>query len=311
MARRRRWLSAILAAALLLTPVQPARAWNGFGHRVVAAIAFAQLDPTERAKVSRLLSSHPAAADPFWLQHDDNGPDPALNLFMNASIFPDDVRGRGPFNVYHISRAHYVNWQVRADQGGQVLDPAQEPGDDDPHRDVLKSLETNVATVKSASASPADKSIALSWIFHQVGDLHQPLHTVARFSSALPGGDRGGNQVRVPGGNLHGFWDGVLGRDQAPANVIDTARSLTAEHPRASFGPELAKGPTDFTSFGKEGADLAVKVVYRNLPAEQVQFVDFPIGYQADAASTARRQATLAGYRMADLLRELIAATPD
>lgn len=311
MVKRSKWVCILAAWAALGAPT-PAQAWNGFGHRVIATIAFRQLDPETRQKVAALLAQHPAAVDPaFWAQHRDNGPDPALNLFMNASIFPDDARAPGPFNVYNISRAHYVNWQVRADRGGEILDPAEEPGDDDPHRNVLVSLKTNLTTVKSAQAAPADRALALSWIFHQLGDLHQPLHTVARFSSALPGGDRGGNQVRVPGGNLHGYWDGAIGRDETPARVEAMALELVAEHPRDALATELMKPVDDFIAIGREGVDLAVKVAYRNLPAEQIEFVDFPVGYKADASRAARRQVALAGYRLADLLKSLAAALPE
>ena len=43
-----------------------------------------------------------------------------------------------------------------------------------------------------------DKSLHLCWVFHQAGDIQQPLHPVAWFSKALPEGDRGGNGVTVP-----------------------------------------------------------------------------------------------------------------
>jgi S1/P1 Nuclease len=55
------------------------------------------------------------------------------------------------------------------------------------------------------------KAIALAWLFHFVGDIHQPLHTAKLFNV----GDRGGNEicVRVTQAgqpmDLHRFWDGV------------------------------------------------------------------------------------------------------
>jgi hypothetical protein len=60
------------------------------------------------------------------------------------------------------------------------------------------------------------RAIALAWIFHLVGDIHQPLHTTQLFSVEYPKGDRGGNQicvrVRQAGQpiDLHRFWDGVI-----------------------------------------------------------------------------------------------------
>src|SRR5262249_54722897 len=41
------------------------------------------------------------------------------------------------------------------------------------------------------------KAIALAWLFHLVGDIHQPLHTVQLFTVDYPHGDRGGNEICV------------------------------------------------------------------------------------------------------------------
>jgi hypothetical protein len=56
------------------------------------------------------------------------------------------------------------------------------------------------------------------WLIHLAGDVHQPLHAVARFCQNDTDGDNGGNDVKLncsPGvscaSNLHAEWDGVLG----------------------------------------------------------------------------------------------------
>jgi hypothetical protein len=36
-----------------------------------------------------------------------------------------------------------------------------------------------------------------AWLFHLVGDIHQPLHTVQLFTREYPNGDRGGNEICV------------------------------------------------------------------------------------------------------------------
>lgn len=50
------------------------------------------------------------------------------------------------------------------------------------------------------------------YLIHLVGDIHQPLHSVAMFSNEFPEGDQGGNKITVkaPNGtsyNFHSFWD--------------------------------------------------------------------------------------------------------
>jgi S1/P1 Nuclease len=57
-------------------------------------------------------------------------------------------------------------------------------------------LAENVGVVKNQN-DPEPKAIALAWLFHLVGDIHQPLHTAQLFTFEYPKGDRGGNELRV------------------------------------------------------------------------------------------------------------------
>jgi hypothetical protein len=304
-------IASALIAVLLATPSPapaPSATWNDCGHRVIAAIAFGQMAPEARDAVVSLLREHPAAKDAtFWLGHEKNSDDPELNLFLNASVFPDDARRPGPFKQYDIGRAHYVNFRIMVRPEGEVevLPPIQDLEDDDPHGDVLESLDANVAIARDRSADPAGRALALSWIFHQVGDLHQPLHNVARFAPVTPNGDRGGNDIRFGEYTLHGYWDWALGGDASPENVEALAAALVAEHPRESFGDRLEKSePLDWS---REGVRLALRYVYNNLDPTLGEFPEPPIGYEADATSVARAQCALAGYRLADLLSSIVA----
>ncbi|MDA8563984.1 hypothetical protein N9L06_05980 [Mariniblastus sp.] len=47
-----------LFVPLCLT-VQPAIAWNGHGHRVIASIAFQQLEPARRLALADRIRNHP------------------------------------------------------------------------------------------------------------------------------------------------------------------------------------------------------------------------------------------------------------
>src|SRR5262245_3362668 len=76
------------------------------------------------------------------------------------------------------------------------------------------------------------KAIALAWLFHLVGDLHQPLHTAQLFAVEYPQGDRGGNEicVRVTHAghpmDLHRFWDGVITSSQNLTRIRNEATAL-------------------------------------------------------------------------------------
>jgi len=122
------------------------------------------------------------------------------------------------------------------------------------------SLQTRAATCKCANQDPepvniltamaenqrivADdndaerKAIALAWLFHLVGDIHQPLHTAQIFTVDYPQGDRGGNEicVRVTQAgqpmDLHRFWDGVI---TSNSNVTRLRNDATALRNRQEF----------------------------------------------------------------------------
>ena len=54
----------------------------------------------------------------------------------------------------------------------------------------------NESVVKKGT-DPEQKAIAFAWLFHLVGDVHQPLHTAQLFTVDYPNGDRGGNEICV------------------------------------------------------------------------------------------------------------------
>ena len=66
-------------------------------------------------------------------------------------------------------------------------------------------------TLRTPTASLADKQLALRFVVHLVGDLHQPLH-VGKCC------DKGGNDVKVTWfgkpTNLHAVWDLALVDDE-------------------------------------------------------------------------------------------------
>ena len=80
---------------------------------------------------------------------------------------------------------------------------------------ILTAIAENERVVKKDSDEER-KAIALAWLFHLVGDIHQPLHTAQLFTTEHPQGDRGGNEICVRATqarqpmDLHRFWDGVI-----------------------------------------------------------------------------------------------------
>ena len=236
-------------------------------------------------------------------------------LFMQAARWPDDIHRTD--KQHHRGPWHYINWPFKPD-GQPVSVQAREP---DPVN-ILTALSENETLVKNAN-DPERKAIALAWLFHLVGDIHQPLHAAQIFTIDYPNGDRGGNQicVRVTQGGqpiaLHRFWDGVITSSQ---NLTRLQNEATVFRNRQEFQRsqliELAN--TGFESWAKESFEIATKIAYRNggrigiprggnkdctmITAAPV----LPMGYVVSASRIADRRMILAGYRLAGLLTRVL-----
>jgi hypothetical protein len=112
---------------------------------------------------------------------------------------------------YHRGPWHYINWPFKPEgQPANVQIREPEPAN------ILTAMAENEGVVRNDRSDPERKAITLAWLFHLVGDVHQPLHTAQLFTVDHPQGDRGGNKicVRVTQAgqpmDLHRFWDGVI-----------------------------------------------------------------------------------------------------
>ena len=183
---------------------------------------------------------------------------------------------------------------------------------------ILTAMAENESVVKNENDRER-KAIALAWLFHLVGDIHQPLHAAQLFTIEYPNGDRGGNEicVRVTQAgqpmDLHRFWDGVI---TSSSNVTRLRNEAAALRNRQEFQrsrlTELAS--TDFESWSKESFEIATKIAYQNgglIGSSRAGNKDcttvtaapvLPAGYVASASRIADRRMILAGYRLADLL---------
>jgi hypothetical protein len=312
-------LAGLTLVWLVLAPM-PTYGWNRTGHRAIALIAYRQLDEPTRQKVAVLLRKNPAAHDLWTGKKINSDTDPAADAFMHASTFADDVRPPSLFAPdFHHSAHHYVTFRYTPrDEGENIAAPTAD------EESLLTTYARYLATVKStgAAASDAQKALALCWIFHQQGDIHQPLHALSRYTNAFPQGDRGGNLVHPfpnPRGsrpyskNLHAYWDDLLGDD----DVVKTFDALServevvlAEFPRARF-PKSEVGELDVRVWCRESYEAARETVYRDLDPEVTSYDELPVVYEAEAQKLARRRIALAGYRLAELLDDLFGDAND
>jgi hypothetical protein len=319
----RKYLGALILIAVL-GAAHDARAWNATGHEVIAEIAWRNLTPAVRDKVLTLLKQHPHFAK--RLEGTDATSEPvdyALQVFMRASIWPDMMRsGTGAEREYHHGEWHYIDFPIVAEGTdkstleipplGEKLEPGKPP------QNILQALQWASERLKHPEAPLAEKAVALAWIEHLVGDIHQPLHATGFFSADYPKGDRGGNlfMVKYHGNetNLHTFWDGLLGGYMSFKLIDAIADKVIEQHPRASLEKELAiTKPADWA---QESFALARDVVYAggklkgvtrdaSVADKGATTPELPEKYDEMARDTARLRIALAGYRLADLLNTL------
>lgn len=164
---------AMLGALTPKAPFSPAGApWGANGHRIVAAIAERHLLPITKMRIAELVGPSPLARFGEW-----------------ADKYRASPEGQ------HTYSWHFVSIP---DGGHYQAESFDEPGD------VLEALLYQERILADTSQTAEARAMALKFIVHFMGDMHQPLH-VGRAE------DRGGNDVEVTWfgapTNLHSVWD--------------------------------------------------------------------------------------------------------
>jgi hypothetical protein len=149
-----------------------------------------QENPATIEKVKTILEKHPWYTNQWQARLQDvPAADRDMVLFMQAARWADDIRSNDKQN--HRAQWHYINWPFKPE--GQ---PASVQIKDPEPVNILPAMAENENVVKKES-DPERRAIALAWLFHLVGDIHQPLHTAQLLTVEYPQGDRGGNEICV------------------------------------------------------------------------------------------------------------------
>lgn len=273
---------------------------------LIAAVAWSELTPASRVRVGQLLQLNPDYAE--WTQGLPAS-EKARIAFLKASTWPDVIRSApgyrndsiaasGPLATQNLGYAdHLVHpyWHYR----DEPLSADSAAGSPPETPNAGTQIEAFTATLRSAAPDEV-KSYDLVWLEHLVGDVHQPLHAVSRFSHDAPQGDHGGNLVSLcdaPGCRLglHGYWDGALGSDPAPAAALAEAQAL----PRA---PDALARIADDKVWLRESAAIARHTVYAAPIGPTLGPYHLTPDYETVAREVARGRAALAGRRLAALI---------
>lgn len=267
----------LLTAVCLTLALLPghASAWGGRGHRVVAAIAMA-LIPDKAADMNLVLQQ---------LETDSN--------FVDAASYPDEFLRR---QSHSFDEWHYADL----------------PDDNAPficNECLLNALDKNLAVLRKGRRD-MDDAVAIAWVIHLVGDLHQPLHMTGR--------DRGGNNFHVTyrgAGLCHGFagervrvelhsaWDDCLVEELAQGRDPRTmARDILGGITSVTGRPEvLPQAAQPWLAWGQDSHVLAKSVAFGSLSQGDDLDDDYIIG-PGKALDTVQSQLLKAGIRLAFLL---------
>jgi len=308
-ARRRYRLWWLVWLALLL-PLQ-ARAWNAAGHRLVAAIAWDQLEEPIRSRLSGLLQAHPDYAR--WTRR-TGGADVDRAAFIEASTWPDDIRKDSRFYDADPDQAtallpgfpdmqrhrdwHFVNRPLDEERPKPL---SQEPS--------LGQLDRRLLTLTLILGAPhiplAEQAYALPWLIHLVADAHQPLHTVIRRDPA--GGLEGEMFVVNPfntrrrTSTLHAFWDDLPGPPWLDGERLSAACSALTTR----YAPPAPSQPEQWI---KESQQIARSSAY---PTGTDKTPSISSEFLEQSRDIANRRVAEGGYRLADLLRDRLGRPND
>ncbi len=297
----------------------PAQAWDEIGHKITAYIAWQRMMPDVRERVIKLLLASPedAQLSTFYASYGSRTLETRQReFFMLVATWPDIIRDRN-FDTrnkkYAHSNWHYTDTLWKIENGKVVELPAAAEGGI-----AIEKLIEFDKLERDPSVPDAQKAIAIAWLEHLIGDIHQPLHASGRVTDLEPKGDQGANLFlltpkdtpRDKQENLHWFWDSIIVRnlpnskDECDADYIDPiAKDIMKKYPFTEMQARLDLG--DFDGWRKESFEIASTKVF---PAELKRFETPSDKYKKEALKISEERLALAGYRMGELFNQIFGA---
>ncbi len=317
----------VFAAICGLLLVCPGFGWDDVGHKITGYIAWQRMSPQARDNVIRILRSAPEDStlgiyfQPYGAESEEMR---RLEYFTLVATWADIVRDFGADPAfrnsvrnrkYHRGTWHYddIFWK-QVDGRAELLDGFPKGG-----LGVAKLKEFD-ALIRDPAAGDPDKAIAIAWLVHIGGDLHQPLHTSGRVTETEPKGDQGGNLFQLmPVGtprdkqlNLHWYWDSIVARNipikpgMCESDYIRMlGNRMMKRLPFARVQGQLELGKFDEwqkESFAYDNTVVFSQDLKRNqMPSER---------YKKNAFKLAERQLAMAGYRIGETLNAVFSVPP-
>jgi hypothetical protein len=267
----------VAAGALLLcVGVQLSWAWGREGHRLTALVAEQYLTPEAKSQVALLLGKETLADVAPW-----------------ADIYREEYPETGKW--------HFVDIPSTEAKFDRIRDcPVSQADPKSPWRDcVTDRILDFEGRLGDESLSTKERAIALKFLVHFIGDVHQPFHAL--------GDARGGNGIAVSflgssrcdsyNCNLHGVWDNMIIEEQGLNEKKYTERLL--QEIKDNQWERMAGGePTTWANISHHYAVEAMvpndALITREYVTEESKVVD--------------AQLALGGLRLARVLNRILAA---
>ena len=147
--------------------------WGKTGHRITGKIAETYLTKNAKTQIKKLMGHHDLSRMSNWADEIKSDPD----------------------------------WEIANDWHWCTI-PDGEPYKKDKYSGkAVEKVNEFINVLKNKRSKKEDKQIALKFLVHLIGDLHQPMHVGN-------GKDRGGNDIKLKWfnapTNLHRIWDSDL-----------------------------------------------------------------------------------------------------
>jgi hypothetical protein len=275
--RTKRNVRAVVIATCILTFAAPQSwAWGREGHRLTALVAEQYLTPETRAAIAELLHKETLAEVAPWA---------------------DEYRVTHP----ETAKWHYVDIPKEQESFDRSRDcPLSETDPKSPWHDCITDrILYFEGRLGDTTLSPQERAIALKFLVHLIGDIHQPFHAI--------GDDRGGNGISVSfmgsktcgtfNCNLHGVWDDAMIENQGLSEKKYTERLI--QEINENHWERLAGGaPTAWANISHHYAVNAAApngaLITHEYVAEESKIVD--------------AQLALGGLRLARALNRILGA---
>ena len=254
----------LFLCGILLFSSSQIYAWGKTGHRVVAAIAFKHIDHNTTKEIKKILGDEP---------------------IYEAALWPDRIKSDNKLRP-QFSHTHYIN----IDKGLSVEEHLAKNAK---QTNIISELARFKKILLDKKATLDEKKVALRFVIHLIGDLHQPLHVT-------PVKNEGGRNDYFKWfgekRNLHAIWDENL-IDMEELSFTEWVQLLDSFPKKKIL--ESQKGNT--ISWAQESHDLVSKVY----DMKDIDMKHFHYNYSYKHLELAQMRLRLAGYRLAAYLNQI------